>query len=313
MKTRKNHSINLNIKVFGKIFENPLFLPSGIIQEISGHEIAAKAGVGTIVLKSVTLEHREGNPIPRVAKYPQGFINSVGLKNPGLKKAKQEIRTLMNKTKTPIIISVFAANVKDFQLLVSEMAELKPTAIELNLSCPNVADEFGDPLSDQADSVSQAVKISKKESKKIPLLAKLSPNVLHIGEIAKAAEAAGADGISAINTVSQGMLIDIKKRKPILGNKQGGVSGPAIKPIAIAKIYEIYKSVKIPILGMGGVTTAEDVIEMMMAGASLVGIGSVVYLKGFGIFKTLLQDVKNYMEKEKIKNISSLIGVAHNK
>jgi len=306
-------SQSLSLCLFGKKFNNPLFLPSGIINNIPDHYQAIRAGVGAIVLKSVTVEKREGNPIPRVAKYDCGFINSVGLRNPGLKDAKKQIAVFLKKTKVPVIVSVFAAKVEDFQRLVFEMSKLNPTAIELNLSCPNVSDEFGESIANKVESVSKMIKLVKKEAGKVPITCKLSPNVDNIGEVAKACEQAGADAIAAINSVSQGMVIDIKRRHPVLGNKKGGVSGPGIKPIAIAKVYEIYEAVKIPILGIGGISSWQDAVEMMMAGASLVGVGSVVYSKGFGVFKDINKGIKKFMKEEKIFNVKSLIGVAHEK
>jgi len=303
--------MDLKIKLFNKKLENPLFLPSGIINEIAGHKMAVDAGAGSVVLKSITLNPREGNPIPRVAKYEYGIINSVGLRNPGLKEGKKQIRDFIKKTKTPVIISVFATTVKDFRKLVSETAELKPYAIEINLSCPNVEGEFGQMISNKSDSSQQVIKGVKKEAGKVPLIAKLTPNVDPISEIAKACESAGADAIAAINTIAPSMIIDINKRKPILGMKKGGLSGPGIKPVAIAKIYEIYEAVKIPIIGMGGVEKWQDVVEMMMAGATLVGVGSAVYLRGYKIYREILAGLEEFMKKEKISDIKQLIGTAH--
>jgi len=246
-----------------------------------------------------------------VAKYEYGIINSVGLRNPGLKEGKKQIKDFIKKTKTPVIISVFATTVKDFRKLVSETSELKPYAIEINLSCPNVEGEFGQMISNKSDSSQEVIEGVKKEAGKIPLIAKLTPNVDPISEVAKACEAAGADAIAAINTIAPSMIIDIKKRKPIIGMKKGGLSGPGIKPVAIAKIYEIYEVVKIPIIGMGGVEKWQDVVEMMMAGATLVGVGSAVYLRGYKIYQEILTGLEEFMKKEKINDIKKLIGIAH--
>ena len=303
--------MSLSISLFGKKLKNPLFLPSWIINDIADHRLAVEAGVGCLVLKSLTIEKREGNPLPRVIKFNCGFINSVGLRNPGLERGKKEVADFLKKYNTPTIVSVFATNISDFQRLVSNFVELSPFAIELNLSCPNVADEFGEMISKKTKMVYQVIKAVKKEAKKIPIICKLSPNVENIGEAAKTAEEAGADAISAINTLASGMMIDIKKRKPILGTKKGGISGEAIRPLAIAKIYEIYEVVKIPILGMGGVSCFEDVIEMMMAGARLVGVGSAVYTKGWGVYQKILSGLKEFLKNEKIDRIEKIIGVAH--
>jgi len=303
--------VDISVKLFGKKLTNPLFLPSGIVNDVPSHKIAAESGAGCVVLKSITTEPREGNPIPRVAKYEYGILNSVGLKNPGLKEGKKQIREFLKKTKIPVIVSVFAVSVKEFKKLVSEIAELKPFAIELNLSCPNVESEFGQMISNKSKSSYEIVKSVKKEARKVPLIAKLTPNVDQIGEIAKACEQAGVDAIAAINTVAPSMVIDIYKRRPILGAKKGGLSGPGIRPVAIAKIYEIYESVKIPILGMGGVEKWQDAVEMMMAGATLVGVGSAVYLRGYKIYKEIINGLEEFMKKEKIKNIKNLVGIAH--
>lgn len=302
---------DLSLDLLGIKFKNPLFLPSGIITEIFDHKKAEEAGAGMVVLKSITLEKRKGHPFPWVIKYQGGFLNSVGLKNPGLKKAKEEIGEFLRQSKIPVFVSVFATKVAEFKRLVEELVELKPAGIELNLSCPNVEDEFGVCLASQKDAVYQVVQAVKKVTNNIPLVTKLSPNVSNIAEIAKAAEEAGAEAISAINTVGPGMVIDIYKKRPILGNKKGGISGPAIKPIAIRCIYEIYQSVKIPILGIGGISTWQDAVEMMMAGASLVGVGSAVYLKGYGIYQKIIEGMREFIRKEKIKNIKELIGAAH--
>ena len=206
--------MNLKVKLFNKRLDNPLFLPSGIINEIAGHKMAIDAGAGSVVLKSITLQPREGNPIPRVAKYEYGIINSYGIRNPGLIEGKKQIKEFIKKAKAPVIVSLFAMSIKDFQKLVSEIAEIKPYAIEINLSCPNVESEFGKMLSNKSDSSFQVIKSVKKEAGKIPLIAKLTPNVDNIGEIAKACEQAGASAIAAINTVAPSMIIDINKRKP---------------------------------------------------------------------------------------------------
>lgn len=303
--------MSLKVKLFNKELKNPLFLPSGIINDVFGHKLAFDAGAGTVVLKSITVNPREGNPFPRVVKYEYGILNSVGIKSSGLKIAKEDVKLFIKQIKKPVIVSVFAMNVKDYQRLVSEIAEIKPYAIEMNLSCPNVEDELGKMISNRSDSSYKIIKSVKKYAGKIPLIAKLTPNVDSIGEIAKACEQAGASAISAINAVAPSMVIDIYKRKPILGAKKGGLSGPGIRPVAIAKIYEIYEAVKIPILGMGGVEKWQDAVEMIMAGATLVGVGSSVYMRGYKIYKEILTGLEEFMKKEKISNLKKLIGAAH--
>jgi len=302
----------LTTKYCGVTFSNPIILPSGIAQQIpKDHEVMIKAGVGGITTKSLTIEPREGNPIPRVAKYEQGFINSVGLRGPGIVKGKELIKDFLKTSPVPVIVSVFATNVKDFERFAREFAPLNPPFFELNLSCPNVEDDMGKALGIGCASASAAVKAVKKIMGKTPVLAKLTPNVPDIADVAKGCEQAGADGIVAINTAGPGMIIDIRTKKPVLGAKRGGVSGPAIRPITVRCVYDIYEAVKIPIIGMGGVTTWQDTVEMMMAGASLVGVGSAIYFKGFGVFEEIKTGLREYMTKEKIKNLSEIVGSAH--
>lgn len=303
---------DLSVTYSGVHFSNPFVLPSGIITEIPEHKKAIDAGVGGVALKSLTFEKREGNPLPRVWKYDCGMINSVGLRNAGIEKGSEEIGEFLKEHKEiPIIVSLFATKVKEFLYLVEKVVPLNPAFIELNLSCSNVDDEFGKPLGMETGAAGMIVSEVKKKSGKIPLLAKLSPNVTNIADIAKSCEDAGANGIVAINTVGPGMIIDIKKRKPVLGAKKGGVSGSGILPIAVRCVYEIYDAVKIPIIGMGGVSKWQDVVEIMMAGAALVGVGTATYTKGMKVYDELKQGLSEYMEKEGIKNLKDLVGVAH--
>lgn len=307
--------VDLSIKFINVDFPNPLILPSGIITEISEHKKAIDAGVGGVTLKSITKERREGNPLPRLWKYEHGLLNSVGLRNPGIERGTLEVKEFLQKyqNKVPIIVSLFSTKVVEFVELVEKIVPLKPQFIELNLSCPNTVDELGNALGMEEGAAEKVVAAVKKVSGRIPILAKLSPNVVEIGEIAKSCEAAGADGIVAINTVGPGMVIDINKKKPILGNKEGGVSGPGIFPIAVRCVYDIYEAVKIPIIGMGGVTKWQDVVEIMMAGATLVGVGTATYFKGMKVYDELKKELSEYMEKENIKTLKELVGIAHNK
>lgn len=302
---------DLTIDFFGKKLKNPLFLPSGIVTDIPSHVNAIKAGAGMVVLKSITLNPRVGNPWPRIVKFSSGFLNSVGLTNPGLKEGKRQIEKLIKNSSVPIVISIFSTNIAEFKKMAEELAQLNPFALELNLSCPNLKHETNIIISHQGKSSYQAVNSVKKTVGKLPVFAKLSPNVENIGEIAKWCQEGGADAISAINTVAPAMIIDIKKKRPMLGAKIGGISGPAIKPIAIRCIYEIYNSVDIPILGMGGVITWQDAVEMMMAGATLVGVGSAVYLNNWQVYQEIIDGINQYLKEEKINNIKSLIGAAH--
>lgn len=274
---------SLAVEFLGTKFKNPLLVPSGIIPEILESGKAQKIGAGGVVTKSLTVEPREGNPVPRIITYEHGVLNSVGLRGPGIKRGVTLLEKLLAEVEIPVVVSVFATSVNDFKKLARQVSKLNLEFLELNLSCPNTTDELGEPLGMGVESTQAAVSgVKSLVGKDVKLVAKLSPNVSDIGAVAKAAQKAGADAISAINTVGPGMVIDIKRRKPILGNREGGVSGPGIRPIAVRCVYDIYKSVRIPIIGMGGVETAKDVIEMMLAGATLVGVGSAFTGMGTG-------------------------------
>lgn len=304
--------VDLSVTFIDVDFRNPFILPSGIITEIPEHKKAIDAGVGGVTLKSILKEKREGNPLPRIWKYECGMLNSVGLRNPGIEKGVTEVQKFLDTHKeVPIIVSLFSTKVTEFAGLVEKIVPLAPPFIELNLSCPNTVDELGNSLGMNEGAAEKVVSAVKKVSGKIPILAKLSPNVVEIDEIAKRCEAAGADGIVAINTVGPGMVIDISKKKPVLGNKEGGVSGPAIFPITVRCVYDIYEAVKIPIIGVGGVTKWQDVVEIMMAGATLVGVGTATYLKGMKVYEELKSQLSEYMNKEKINNLEELVGAAH--
>ncbi|OGG13026.1 hypothetical protein A2773_00250 [Candidatus Gottesmanbacteria bacterium RIFCSPHIGHO2_01_FULL_39_10] len=292
-------------------FPNPFILPSGIITEIPAHKKAEESGAGGITTKSLTVEKREGYPIPRIIRFDQGFLNSVGFRGPGIKAGKDQVKNLIKSVKVPVIASIFSTRLTEIEILAKEIASISPSLIELDISCPHVEDEYSKALAMGEKTAYEAVKVAKKEVGKIPLIIKLSPNYSQVAQVAKACEEAGADAISAINTVGPGMIIDIKTKKPLLGNKRGGVSGPAILPIAVRCVYDIYESVKIPIIGIGGVTTLEDVLQMFMAGATLVGVGSATYTKGMKVFEELKQGLADYMAKENIKSLKDIIGIAH--
>lgn len=305
--------LDISVKYCGVNFTNPFILPSGIITEIPSHNRAVKAGAGGIALKSVTKAYREGNPLPRMWKYDHGMLNSVGLRNPGIDKAAEEIRAFIKEwgKQSVVIPSLFSTKVAEFVEIVGKIVALKPEFIELNLSCPNTEDELGQSLGMDKGGAGEVIKAVKKVSGKIPILAKVSPNVKDIGEIAKECEAEGADGIVAINSVGPGMVINIKTKKPYLGNNEGGVTGPGILPIAVRCVYDIYKAVKIPIIGMGGVSKVQDVIEIMLAGATLIGVGTATYYKGMGIFEQLKSELSNYMEENNIKSLLEITGGSH--
>lgn len=291
-------------------FPTPLISVSGIVESLDENlKLAKIKGVGGITTKSISLLPRVGNPPPIIVSYQIGYLNAVGLRNPGVKKAKKEITLFKKKVKKPIIASIFAGQLSEFSILAQKIAKSNPDLIELNLSCPNVDDEFGKPFAIDPLLSALAVIEVKKVVKKIPIIAKLSPNTPDLKKVCFEIEQAGVDAISAINTVGPGMILDFNKRKSFLSHGVGGVSGAAIKPIALRCINDIYKTVKIPIIGMGGVGSGKDVLEMIMAGATLVGIGSAIYKDGYSIFDKVLTQVEDLMKENKIKTLKSIRGI----
>ncbi len=301
----------LHTKLCSVRLENPTVLASGILG-VSGASLAnvASHGAGAVTSKSVSIDERKGHPCPIVATFDAGMINAVGLSNPGVDKIIEELKFFKENSDAPLIASIFASKTKDFGVCAKKISLAKPDLIEANISCPNVEAEFGKMFAADVKMAGAVTKIVKKNTK-IPVFIKLSPNVPNIGMIAKAVEKAGADGITAINTAGPGMVINIESGKPLLANKVGGISGPAIKPIAVKCVYDIYSSVKIPIIGTGGVTTGRDAIEMIMAGASAVGIGSGVYYRGVEIFERVCDEIAEFMEEHSYNKIKEMIGIAH--
>ncbi len=293
----------------GKVkLNNPIVLASGILgTDETILERVSKTSIGAITTKSIGPKERLGNKNPSVVEWEHGFLNAVGLPSPGIKNADRELKAL-KKIKKPVIMSCYGHSIEEFASVAKKLSQYKPDMIELDLSCPNV--KGGLLFSSDKEVAAKVVKSVKKVVKDIPISAKLSPNVTDIVEIAKAVEKAGADCITAINTVT-GMLIDIDARRPILAYKTGGVSGPAIRPIATRCVYEIYDNVKIPIIGTGGITNGRDVIEMMIAGASAVGIGTGVWYRGIEAFNKITREIEQWMRKNNVKSLKEIIGAAH--
>ena len=301
--------MNTKINFLGKEFINPIIPASGTFG--FGYEFSELYDInilGSISIKGTTIEPRYGNPLPRIAECPAGLINSIGLQNPGVDKVvNEELVKLDEVYNDQIIANVGGHSVDDYVRTVVKFNESnKVFAIELNISCPNVTGggmAFGvDP-----DVAFNLVKEVKKVSKK-PIIVKLSPNVTDIVKMAKAVEAAGADAISMINTLV-GMRINLKTGKPIISVKKGGYSGPGIFPVALRMVYEVSQAVNIPIIGMGGIESAYDVIEMMYAGASLVMVGSLNLVDPYGC-KKIIEDLPNVMKELNIENLSDIIGRA---
>jgi dihydroorotate dehydrogenase (NAD+) catalytic subunit len=302
---------DLSTDLLGIKLKNPLILASGLMGVSSASlKLVEKNGVGAVTLKSIGPLERHGHANPTIYAWEHGITNAVGLSNPGIDESLLIIRETIKTLKIPVIISVFADKIDNYVKIVDKLLPLNPSIIELNLSCPNTEDEFGKMFALDPHITEKVVRAVKKLSQKIKVFVKLTADASNIAEIAKTAETGGADGITAINTIS-GLIIDIRLRKPILTNKFGGISGPAIKPIAVRAVYNIYKAVKIPIIGIGGVMKGEDVVEFIMAGATAVGIGSGIYYRGLNIFKKATEEMRMFMKKEKIKNLQEIRGIAH--
>jgi len=264
-------------------------------------------GAGAIVTKSIGLKPREGYPNPTVIELEHGILNAMGLPNPGIDEFGEEIKKL-KRSNVPIIGSIFGSNSNEFVKLAEKMQSYGADALELNMSCPH-AKGYGLEIGSDPKLVKD-ITSKVKESTKIPVFVKVSPNLMNIVDIAKSAEMGKADGIVAINTV-KAMKIDLELKMPVLANKVGGYSGKAIKPIGIRCVYEISKNVDIPVIGVGGITTGEDALEYIMAGASALQIGSAVYYRGVDVFQTICDEIENWMKDHGHKNLSELIGVAH--
>ena len=301
---------DLSVNLSGLKLDNPIIPASGTF----GYGMEFKDFydiniLGSFSMKGTTKDERFGNPTPRIAECTSGMINSVGLQNPGVDfVVEKQFPMMKNYFKKPIVANISGFSIDEYVYCAKKIdKEDQVGIIEINISCPNVHNggmSFGtDPKS--AAEVTKAVKAVTTK----PVYMKLTPNVTNIVEIAKACEDEGADGISMINTLL-GMRIDLKTKKPIIANKMGGFSGPAIFPVAVRMVYQVYDAVKIPIIGMGGISTAKDVIEMMLAGATAVQIGSA-NLKNPYVCKEIIEDLPKEMEKSGINSLAEIIGKAH--
>ncbi len=302
--------MSLEIDFAGLKLKNPTVLASGVLGTSAAlmKRVFEEGGAGAITMKSIGPEERAGHANPSVLELEHGLLNAVGLPSPGYKNMEEEWNELEER-KFPLIASIYGASVEEFVEVSKFVAEKKPDAIEVNISCPNTQ-EHGQIFGVNETASAEVVSSVKKEIGKIPLIAKLTPQAPNIAAIASACEKAEANAICAINTVA-GMAIDIDARKPILCNKFGGISGPAIKPVGIKCVYQIFKAVKIPILGMGGISSGRDAIEYIQAGATAVGIGSGVYYQGIGVFEKVCREMKEWIKENEVKSLEEIRGCAH--
>lgn len=297
--------MNTQVTIAGVTFKNPVMTASGTFG--SGMEYSQFVDLnklGAIVTKGVANVPWPGNPTPRVAETYGGMLNAIGLQNPGVDVFIERDLEFLKKFDTPVIVNVCGKTVEDYLETVERLNETDVAMMEINVSCPNVKEgaiAFGQKADALFDITSKIKNVAKK-----PVIMKLSPNVTDITEMAKAAEAAGADAISLINTIT-GMKIDVNRRQFVLANKTGGLSGPAIKPVAVRMVYQCANAVQIPIIGMGGIATAEDALEFIMAGATAVSVGAMNFMNPYTTIE-VVEGIEGYMRKNKVEDIKELIG-----
>jgi dihydroorotate dehydrogenase (NAD+) catalytic subunit len=304
---------DLAVNLCGVRFPNPTVLASGVLglsQEIFGR--LARSGCGAITTKSCSLQPRTGYPNPVIVDWGHGLINAVGLSNPGVEVMVEEIRQARQRLAplgVPVIASIFANTIYDFGVVARYISEAQPDLIEVNISCPNLDARF-EQMFASSPYVAAQVTRRVKENTHIPILVKLSPNVEDIAKIAREVEAAGADAITAINSLGPGLVLDIETGRPVLANRWGGVSGPAIRPIAVKCVRDVCKAIKIPVIGTGGVTDARDAVEMILAGATVVGVGSAVNYRGMSVFEEITCGMAEYMRRHHYARLEDFRGKA---
>ena len=297
--------LDLHVNIAGMELKNPVIAASGTFgfgREFSKYFDLNR--LGGISVKGLTLEPRKGNEPPRIAETPGGILNSVGLQNPGIHAFIRDEIPFLREYDLAIIANIAGNSIEDYCKMAEILSEADIDAIELNVSCPNVKEGcllFGST----AHGVLEVTQAVRKVCKK-PLIVKLSPNVTDITEIAKAAEAAGADCISLINTIL-GMAIDIERRRPVIANIMGGLSGPAVKPVAVRMVYQVAKAVDIPVIGMGGISNCNDAVEFLLAGASAVMIGTAGFVNP-GVWMETIEGIEGYMKKNRFNNIADITG-----
>ena len=297
---------DIKVKIAGKEFKNPVTVASGTFG--SGREYSEfieLSKLGAVTTKGVSNVAWEGNPTPRIAEVYGGMLNAIGLQNPGVDVFIERDLPFLEQQNTGIIVNICGKTIEDYIEVVERLSESSVDMFEINISCPNVK-EGGIAFGQSPDLIKEITSTLKSRSKK-PIIMKLSPNVTDITVMARAAQEAGADAISLINTIT-GMKIDIHKRKFVLANKTGGMSGPAIKPIALRMVYQAAQVVDIPIIAMGGITTAEDAIEFIMAGASMVSVGTANFYNPYASLE-IVEGIEEYLQQNSISNIAEIRGI----
>lgn len=300
---------DISVEIASLKLNNPTILASGILGLcVDSLKKVATSGAGAVTIKSLTLDPRKGHNNPILVEVAGGFLNAVGYANWGIDKGVEEFKKW--DLNIPLIGSIVGGNPEEFSLLAEKIQEMPISALEIVLSCPHTPGYGLLAGLGTAKATAEITKLVRKKTK-LSLIVKLSPSISAIGEVVIAAESEGADAINMGNTLGPGMKIDIEQAQPILDFKFGGMSGPAIKPIMIRNVYDIYQSVRIPIIATGGIVNGYDAIEAIMAGATAVGIGTGIYYRGINIFKKVCQEMIEWMKKNKYKNIKQIKGKAH--
>ncbi len=300
----------LKTNFLGINLRNPLILASGVMGvSVDSLNKIADNGAGAVTIKSISKEERAGHNNPTMFSFGDVFMNAVGYSNPGVEEARGVFKEI-SRLGVPVIGSVVGTLPEDFIEVIKRLRDINFDALEIPLSCPHTPG-FGTLAGQGTPEATFEITKKVRKNTKLPLIVKLSPNISDLVSVAKAAEEAGADALNMGNTHGPGMRIDINSGKPIMDFKVGGLSGPAVTPVTVRCVYDLYESVNIPIIGTGGVTYGRDAIEMLMAGASAIGVGTAIYYRNFDVFNKITQEMKEWMEKNGYSSIKEIVGVAH--
>lgn len=306
MELKREKEINLSVDIAGLRLKNPVMTASGTFgygEEYS--EYLDLNRLGAIVVKGLSATPREGNPTPRIVETPAGMLNAIGLQNIGVKAFTKEKLPFLRQFKTPVIANFFGDSIDEYIQATEELSNADGVhALEMNISCPNK--QAGWTVFGTDPKTMEQVVTDVRKATNLPLIVKLSPNVTDIGLMAKVAENAGADAVSLINTIT-GMVVDVKKRRPVLANKTGGLSGPAVRPIAVRMVWEVYKAVKIPVIGMGGIMNANDALEFLIAGAKAVAVGTANFVNPTAAIE-IIEGLEKFLIEEGLSDINEIIG-----
>ena len=298
----------LEVEILNMKLKNPILLAAGVLgSTASSLNWAARNGAGGIVTKSFSLEQNKGYPNPTTVEVRGGIINAIGLSNPGVQAFKVELEKIDGKV--PTIASLYGSSPEEFSMVAKEVDDMVD-ALELNVSCPHAMTGCGASIGQDPDLTAEIVR-KVKQTVQIPVIVKLTPNVTDIIEIAVAAANAGCDGLTLINSLGPGMCIDLETARPVLSNRFGGMSGPAIKPIALRCVYQVYEAVKIPIIGVGGIMDYADAVEFLYAGACCIQVGTAVMYQGLDVFQRIANGMERFMKDKEFHSVDEMVGLAH--